>query len=188
GTQGLVPVAWDRSLEQWGARQLQSRFQRQAGRAMTGIGYAAWAAVRTIGPGLAKPRLGPGVKRGLAPPRRAGPGAAARAAGSPAGRGDGRPRRAEPGRIVDDVHALAAGGIAVLWATLWSTRFAPATGSSSCIRGPSAPMASAMPCSALAAPVPSPRPSPRWPAPTRRRRSWHEGAGLDHLPLGHPDP
>lgn len=49
GTQGLVPVAWDRSLEQWGARQLQSRFQRQAGRAMTGIDYAAWAAVRTIG-------------------------------------------------------------------------------------------------------------------------------------------
>ncbi len=49
GTQGLVPVAWDRSLEQWGALQLQSRFRRQAGRAMTAIDYAAWAAIRSIG-------------------------------------------------------------------------------------------------------------------------------------------
>ncbi len=49
GTQGLAPVAWDKSLEQWGARQLQARFQRQAGRAMTATDYAAWAAVRTIG-------------------------------------------------------------------------------------------------------------------------------------------
>jgi ABC transporter substrate binding protein (PQQ-dependent alcohol dehydrogenase system) len=49
GTQGLVPVAWDKSLEQWGARQLQARFQRQAGRAMTAVDYAAWAAVRAIG-------------------------------------------------------------------------------------------------------------------------------------------
>ena len=49
GTQGLVPVAWDRSLEQWGARQLQARFQRQAGRPMTAIDYAAWAAIRSIG-------------------------------------------------------------------------------------------------------------------------------------------
>lgn len=49
GTQGLVPIAWDRSLEQWGARQLQARFQRQAGRPMTAIDYAAWAAIRSIG-------------------------------------------------------------------------------------------------------------------------------------------
>lgn len=49
GTQGLTPAAWDRSLEQWGARQLQSRFQRQAGRAMTAADYAAWAAVRALG-------------------------------------------------------------------------------------------------------------------------------------------
>jgi ABC transporter substrate binding protein (PQQ-dependent alcohol dehydrogenase system) len=54
GTQGLVPAAWDRSLEQWGARQLQSRFHRQAGRAMTAIDYAAWAAVRSIGEAAAR--------------------------------------------------------------------------------------------------------------------------------------
>jgi ABC transporter substrate binding protein (PQQ-dependent alcohol dehydrogenase system) len=54
GTQGLMPVAWDRSLEQWGARQLQSRFQRQAGRAMTSVDYAAWAAVRSIGEAAAR--------------------------------------------------------------------------------------------------------------------------------------
>lgn len=54
GTQGLVPAGWDRSLEQWGARQLQARFHRLAGRAMTGIDYAAWAAVRSIGEAAAR--------------------------------------------------------------------------------------------------------------------------------------
>ncbi|MBL8659799.1 MAG: ABC transporter substrate-binding protein [Rhodospirillales bacterium] len=54
GTQGLTPVAWDRNLEQWGARQLQSRFQRQAGRPMTAVDYAAWAAVRSIGEATAR--------------------------------------------------------------------------------------------------------------------------------------
>ncbi len=49
GTAGLEPVAWDRVVEQWGAAQLQSRFQDQAMRSMTSIDYAAWAAVRTIG-------------------------------------------------------------------------------------------------------------------------------------------
>lgn len=49
GTAGLEPVAWDRVVEQWGAAQLQSRFQERATRSMTSIDYAAWAAVRTIG-------------------------------------------------------------------------------------------------------------------------------------------
>lgn len=49
GTQGLMPLAWHRTLEQWGGRQLQSRFQRLAGRPMTAADYAAWAAVRSIG-------------------------------------------------------------------------------------------------------------------------------------------
>ena len=49
GTAGLEPVAWDRVVEQWGAAQLQSRFQEQAERSMTSIDYAAWAAVRSIG-------------------------------------------------------------------------------------------------------------------------------------------
>lgn len=49
GTSGLEPVAWDRVVEQWGALQLQSRFEEQAERPMTSIDYAAWAAVRSIG-------------------------------------------------------------------------------------------------------------------------------------------
>lgn len=49
GTQGLVPVAWHRTHEQWGAVQLQNRFNEQAGRWMSEIDYAAWLAVRSIG-------------------------------------------------------------------------------------------------------------------------------------------
>jgi ABC transporter substrate binding protein (PQQ-dependent alcohol dehydrogenase system) len=48
GTQGLVPVAWHRSHEQWGATQFQNRFERSAGRAMTERDYAAWLAVRSV--------------------------------------------------------------------------------------------------------------------------------------------
>src|SRR6202040_2666053 len=49
GTQGLVPSAWARPHEQWGATQLQNRFLRQAKRWMTDRDYAAWMAVRAIG-------------------------------------------------------------------------------------------------------------------------------------------
>ena len=49
GTQGLVPSAWARPHEQWGATQLQNRFLRQANRWMTDRDYAAWMAVRAIG-------------------------------------------------------------------------------------------------------------------------------------------
>jgi len=49
GTQGLVPSAWARPHEQWGATQLQERFLRQAGRWMTDRDYTAWMAVRAIG-------------------------------------------------------------------------------------------------------------------------------------------
>ncbi|WP_299195426.1 ABC transporter substrate-binding protein [uncultured Amphritea sp.] len=49
GTQGLTPVAWHRVVEQWGAAQLQSRFEKNYQRWMNSIDYAAWAAVRTIG-------------------------------------------------------------------------------------------------------------------------------------------
>ena len=48
GTQGLVPTAWHRSQEQWGATQMQNRFARFANRWMTERDYAAWAAVRSI--------------------------------------------------------------------------------------------------------------------------------------------
>jgi ABC transporter substrate binding protein (PQQ-dependent alcohol dehydrogenase system) len=48
GTQGLVPTAWHRSQEQWGATQMQNRFVKFAGRWMTERDYAAWLAVRSI--------------------------------------------------------------------------------------------------------------------------------------------
>jgi ABC transporter substrate binding protein (PQQ-dependent alcohol dehydrogenase system) len=49
GTQGLVPAAWARPHEQWGATQLQNRFRRAAGRWMTERDYAGWMAVRALG-------------------------------------------------------------------------------------------------------------------------------------------
>jgi ABC transporter substrate binding protein (PQQ-dependent alcohol dehydrogenase system) len=49
GTQGLVPSAWARPHEQWGATQLQERFLHQAKRWMTNRDYSAWMAVRAIG-------------------------------------------------------------------------------------------------------------------------------------------
>jgi ABC transporter substrate binding protein (PQQ-dependent alcohol dehydrogenase system) len=54
GTQGLVPSAWARPHEQWGATQLQNRFLRQANRWMTDRDYAAWMAVRAIGEAAAR--------------------------------------------------------------------------------------------------------------------------------------
>ncbi|WP_404380159.1 ABC transporter substrate-binding protein [Caenispirillum salinarum] len=49
GTQGLVPTAWHRVVEQWGAVQLQNRFEEMADRPMGPEDYAAWAAVRSVG-------------------------------------------------------------------------------------------------------------------------------------------
>jgi ABC transporter substrate binding protein (PQQ-dependent alcohol dehydrogenase system) len=49
GSHGLRPVAWSRVVEQWGAAQLQRRFHKIAGRDMTSVDYAAWAAVRSVG-------------------------------------------------------------------------------------------------------------------------------------------
>ncbi|MGE5537709.1 MAG: ABC transporter substrate-binding protein [Gemmatimonas sp.] len=49
GTQGLIATAWSPAFEQWGATQLQSRFERQAKRPMTLRDYTAWLAVRAIG-------------------------------------------------------------------------------------------------------------------------------------------
>ena len=48
GTQGLVPTAWHRSQEQWGATQMQNRFAKFAGRWMTERDYAAWLAARSV--------------------------------------------------------------------------------------------------------------------------------------------
>lgn len=49
GTHGLVPTAWARPFEQWGATQLQLRFRKQAGRWMLPRDYGAWMAVRAVG-------------------------------------------------------------------------------------------------------------------------------------------
>ena len=49
GTQGLVPSAWARPFEQWGATQLQGRFLKATGRWMTDNDYGAWLAVRAVG-------------------------------------------------------------------------------------------------------------------------------------------
>ncbi|WP_244877203.1 ABC transporter substrate-binding protein [Amphritea japonica] len=56
GTQGLTPVAWHRVIEQWGAAQLQSRFDKEFQRWMNSKDYAAWAAVRTIGEAVTQTR------------------------------------------------------------------------------------------------------------------------------------
>ncbi|WP_323767670.1 ABC transporter substrate-binding protein [Antarctobacter sp.] len=58
GSEGLVPVAWAQVVEQWGAAQLQSRFDRLAGRPMQSRDYAAWAAVRSIGEAVTRTNSG----------------------------------------------------------------------------------------------------------------------------------
>lgn len=49
GTQGLVPTAWHKTHEQWGAVQMQNRFKALAGRRMQEQDYAAYLAARSIG-------------------------------------------------------------------------------------------------------------------------------------------
>jgi len=49
GTHGLAVTGWSPVSEQWGATQLQNRFEKQARRRMTAIDYAAWVAARAIG-------------------------------------------------------------------------------------------------------------------------------------------
>ena len=56
GTQGLVPTAWSRTHEQWGGTQLQSRFEKHAGRWMTERDYTVWMAVRAVGEAATRTR------------------------------------------------------------------------------------------------------------------------------------
>ncbi len=49
GSAGLKPEVWSPVVEQWGAVQLQTRFNKLASRGMSGVDYANWAAVRSIG-------------------------------------------------------------------------------------------------------------------------------------------
>lgn len=54
GTQGLMPVTWHRVVEQWGAAQLQSRFDKLHHRWMNSVDYAAWLAVRAVAEAVTK--------------------------------------------------------------------------------------------------------------------------------------
>ncbi|WP_299614591.1 ABC transporter substrate-binding protein [uncultured Tateyamaria sp.] len=54
GSEGLTAVGWSPVIEQWGAAQLQSRFEEEHARDMTAQDYAAWAAVRTLGEALTR--------------------------------------------------------------------------------------------------------------------------------------
>jgi ABC transporter substrate binding protein (PQQ-dependent alcohol dehydrogenase system) len=49
GTHEFVTTAWSAVSEQWGAAQLQARFEKLTGRRMGAVDYAAWAAVRAVG-------------------------------------------------------------------------------------------------------------------------------------------
>ena len=51
GTAGLVAMSWDASFDQWGANQLQNRFNRMFSRLMTAKDLGFWTAVRIVGEG-----------------------------------------------------------------------------------------------------------------------------------------
>ncbi len=48
GTQSLFPTGWYWTVEQWGATQLQARFNKLAKRKMRDKDFAAWVAIRSI--------------------------------------------------------------------------------------------------------------------------------------------
>ncbi|WP_426114463.1 ABC transporter substrate-binding protein [Pseudomonas sp. DSP3-2-2] len=56
GTQGLTPTGWHKTVETYGAAQLQKRFEALAGRWMNDRDFAAWMAVRSIATAVAKLR------------------------------------------------------------------------------------------------------------------------------------
>lgn len=48
GTQGLTPTGWHKTVETYGAAQLQKRFEEHAKRWMNDRDFAAWIAVRSV--------------------------------------------------------------------------------------------------------------------------------------------
>jgi ABC transporter substrate binding protein (PQQ-dependent alcohol dehydrogenase system) len=54
GTAGLRAMSWHPAHEQWGATQMQNRFQRAAKRFMLPVDYQAWVAVRALGEGVSR--------------------------------------------------------------------------------------------------------------------------------------
>ncbi|WP_029353959.1 ABC transporter substrate-binding protein [Bosea sp. 117] len=49
GTQGLMPLSWHPTMENWGASQLQSRFFKQSKRFMQTLDFQMWEGVFAIG-------------------------------------------------------------------------------------------------------------------------------------------
>lgn len=58
GTTGLTALSWHPAHEQWGATQMQNRFQRVAKRFMWPVDYQAWIAVRAIGDAATRTKSG----------------------------------------------------------------------------------------------------------------------------------
>lgn len=56
GTQGLTPTAWHKTVETFGAAQLQKRFEALAGRWMNDRDFATWMAVRSVAAAVTKLR------------------------------------------------------------------------------------------------------------------------------------
>ena len=56
GTQGLTATAWHKTVETFGAAQLQKRFEELAGRWMNDRDFAAWMAVRSLATAITKQR------------------------------------------------------------------------------------------------------------------------------------
>jgi ABC transporter substrate binding protein (PQQ-dependent alcohol dehydrogenase system) len=58
GTAGLKAMSWHPAHEQWGATQMQNRFERYAKRFMLPLDYQAWIAVRAIGEAASRTKSG----------------------------------------------------------------------------------------------------------------------------------
>ncbi|OPA88954.1 branched-chain amino acid ABC transporter substrate-binding protein [Pseudomonas fluorescens] len=56
GTQGLTPTGWHKTVETYGAAQLQKRFEALAGRWMNDRDFAAWMAVRSVASAVSRLR------------------------------------------------------------------------------------------------------------------------------------
>ncbi|MBB1486821.1 ABC transporter substrate-binding protein [Oceanospirillum sediminis] len=67
GTQGLTPKAWHKVVEQWGAAQLQSRFEKLHDRHMNDKDYAAWAAIRSISEAILQNKEQKGIQHHAEP-------------------------------------------------------------------------------------------------------------------------
>lgn len=57
GADGLRSLGWARSVEQWGAAQLQGRFSELANRSMQEVDYAVWVALRSIDEALVRTKF-----------------------------------------------------------------------------------------------------------------------------------